>query len=125
MREYGVKLKPGKFKVLRSEVKCLHRVVLSERYKEDLGCINPILNLQNSTPKIVGDIRKLMGLLGYYRQYINDFSRIAKSMYDLLRIPSKSKLKAKNGKWNCKLHQSSTSSCAKLSHLDQSQRRIS
>ena len=32
-------------------------------------------------------MRKLLGFLSYYRQYIQDFSRIAKPMYDLMPGP--------------------------------------
>jgi len=39
------------------------------------------------TPKTVGDVRHLVGLLGYYKRYIPDFSRIAKPIYDLLKDP--------------------------------------
>ena len=53
-----------------------------------MDSIKPILNLQNSTPKTVGDVQKLVGLLGYYRRYMKDFSRIAKPIYDLLAIQS-------------------------------------
>ena len=34
----------------------------------------------------MGDLRKLLGLLGYYRSYIQDFSRIAKPLYELLKV---------------------------------------
>ena len=35
----------------------------------------------------VGDVRKLLGFLSYYRQYIQDFSRIAKPLHDLMAGP--------------------------------------
>ena len=107
LREHGVKLKPRKCKVFRKEVKFLGRVVSSEGYKLDMDSINPVLNLQNTTPKTVGDIRKLVGLLGYYRRYIKDFSRIAKPIYDLLTAPIESKSRIRNEKLNFKRKQSS------------------
>lgn len=33
----------------------------------------------------MGDVRKLTGFLGYYRSYIQDFSRIARPIYELLQ----------------------------------------
>lgn len=30
------------------------------------------------------DVRKLLGLLGYYQKYIQDFSRIAQPLFELL-----------------------------------------
>ena len=35
----------------------------------------------------MGEVRKLTGLLSYYRRYIKHFSRIAKPLYDLLKGP--------------------------------------
>ena len=107
LREHGVKLKPRKCKVFRKEVKFLGRVVSSEGYKLDMESINPVLNLQNTTPKTVGDIKKLVGLLGYYRHYIKDFSRIAKPIYDLQTAPIESKSRIRNEKLNFKRKQSS------------------
>ena len=33
---------------------------------------------------MVGEVRQIIGLLGYYRKYIKDFSHIVKPIYDLL-----------------------------------------
>ena len=78
-------------------------MVSSEGYTLDMDSINPVLNLQNTTPKTVGDIRKLIGLLGYYRRYIKDFSRIAKPIYDFLTAPIESKSRIRNEKLNFKI----------------------
>ncbi len=42
--------------------------------------------LKEKKPSNVGEVRKLFGFLGYYRRYIQDFSRVAKPLYDLLTI---------------------------------------
>jgi hypothetical protein len=44
-----------------------------------------VLKLKEQTPRAVGDVRKLMGFIGYYRSYIPDFPRKAKPIYDLLK----------------------------------------
>ena len=84
LREYGVKLKPRKCKLFHKEVNFLGGIVSEEGYKLVSESIKPILNLQNFTPKTVGDVRRLVGLLGYHRRYIENFSRFAKPIYDLL-----------------------------------------
>lgn len=44
----------------------------------------PVLALKNNQPKTVGELRKLLGFIFYYHPYVQDFSRIAKPVYDLL-----------------------------------------
>ncbi|KAL0151336.1 hypothetical protein M9458_053330 [Cirrhinus mrigala] len=41
--------------------------------------------LKQQKPSTVGELRRILGLLSYYRQYIKDFSRIASPLYDLLK----------------------------------------
>ena len=56
----------------------------AEGYKLDPSTTEPVENLKKTTPRTIGEVRKLVGLLSYYRRYIKDFSRIAKPLYDLL-----------------------------------------
>ena len=86
LKEHGVKLKPRKCKMFKKEVNFLGRIVSAEGYRLDPTSTKPILELQKCTPVNVGDVRKLLDLLGYYRRYIENFSRIAKPMYDLLSV---------------------------------------
>ncbi|XP_021732982.1 uncharacterized protein LOC110699774 [Chenopodium quinoa] len=41
------------------------------------------------TPKTVSDIRSLLGLAGYYRRFVKDFSKIAKPMTSLMKKDKK------------------------------------
>ena len=55
LREHGVKLQPCKWNMFRQEGDFLGRIV-SPGYKLDPGSIKPILHLQKSIPKTVGDV---------------------------------------------------------------------
>ena len=44
-----------------------------------------VQELKNNVPKQVGDIRKLLGLFGYYRGYIPNFAQRAKPLFKLLQ----------------------------------------
>ena len=65
-REHGVKLKPQKCNVFWREVDFQGRIISPEGYKLDPESIKPLLHLQKSTPQTIGDVRRLLGLLGYY-----------------------------------------------------------
>ena len=83
--EHGVKLKPSKCHMFQKEVRYLGRVVSEEGHKMDPNNIDALVALKSTRPKTVGDVRKIVGLLGYYRGYVQDFSRIVKPIYDLLK----------------------------------------
>ena len=98
LREHGVKLKPRKCKLFKREVTFLARVVSEEGYKRDPSSIKPVLALKDSPPKTVNEVRKLMGFLNYYRRYVKNVSRIAKPIYDLVRMASQPSQEAQQDK---------------------------
>ena len=86
--EKGIKLKASKCDLFKKEVKYLGRVVNKEGYKTDEANIKSVKGLKGVTPKKVGEVRQLLGLLGYHRRHVQDFSKIAKPITDLLIIPT-------------------------------------
>ncbi|KAK3556494.1 hypothetical protein QTP70_008311 [Hemibagrus guttatus] len=44
-----------------------------------------VRSLTRRTSQTVGDIRRLLGFLSYYQTFIQDFSRIARPLYELLQ----------------------------------------
>jgi len=53
--------------------------------------------LKEKKPRTVGELRAVLGLLGYYRRYIRDFSRMAGPLYALLEAdPGENKPKVSN-----------------------------
>ena len=89
-----------------AEVNFLGWLVSAEGYRLDPSRVDPVLNLKKATPKMVGDVCKLIGLLRYYRLHIQDFSRIAKSVYDLLFLKPSTTL-ISNGAGHGKLFRNS------------------
>ena len=109
LSENGVKLKPRKCNMFRQVVNFLGRIISPEGYKLDPESLKPILHLQKSTPKTVGDVRRLLGLLGYYRRYIKTFSSITKPLYDISATSEKRQSKSKQAsKSNNQLHSKSS-----------------
>ena len=87
LQEKGIKLKPSKCNLFQKEVKYLGRIVSSEGYRMDPEETAAVEALRQKQPATVGDVRKVLGLVGYYRQYIPNFSRVAKPLYQLLQKP--------------------------------------
>ena len=79
-----IKLKPSKFKFFQRQVIYLVRVVSGDSHSLDPADIAAVNNLAKQKPAIVGDVRKLLGFLSRYRQYIQDFSRKANPLNDLM-----------------------------------------
>ena len=87
LRKHGIKLKPSKCHLFQREVRYLGRIVSQNGHRIDPEGTKAVTSLRQSRPKTVGEVRKLTGLLSYYRRYIKHFSRIAKPLYDLLKGP--------------------------------------
>ena len=88
LRTNGMKLKPDTCNFFRKEVHYLGQIVSAEGYRLDRNKIEAVSTLKNSIPRTIGDVRKLLGLLGYYRRYIENFAQIARPLFDLLQAPS-------------------------------------
>ena len=88
LREHGIKLKPKKCHLFKREVSCLGRIVSAQGHCPDPSSTEAVVSLKGMHPSTVGDVRRLLGLLGYHRQYVKDFSRIAKPLFDLIQSPA-------------------------------------
>lgn len=83
-KSHGVKLTPRKCELFKQQVRFLGKLVTEGGYTMDPADIAPVQALKQSQPATVGELRKLLGFVSYYRSYIPNFSRIAKPLYDLL-----------------------------------------
>ena len=84
LREKGIKLNASKCNLFRSEVKYLGRIVSNDGYRMDEESVEAVRKLKDIAPKTVGEVRHILGLLGYHRRHIQDFASLAKPLSDLL-----------------------------------------
>ena len=82
LREAGLKLKPRKCKLLCEQVRFLGHVVSVKGVSTDPEKIRAIIDWP--TPTCVKDVRSFLGMAGYYRRFIREFSTVARPMNKLL-----------------------------------------
>ena len=81
LRLANLKVKVSKSKLLREEVHYLGHVVSASGVKTDPEKIKAIQDWQ--TPDHLKTLRSFLGLCGYYRRFIDDYSTIADALYQL------------------------------------------
>lgn len=99
LREHGIKLRPKKCELFRRQVRYIGRLVTSEGIQIDPKDLEAVLQLKEREPKNVGEVRGLLGFLSYYRSFIQDFSRIARPLFQLIegtRQPSQKPVKGES-----------------------------
>lgn len=88
LQRHGVKLRPEKCELFRKEVRYVGRLVSENGVRVDPKDVEAVQALKEKTPQTVGDVRRLLGFLSYYRAYVQDFSRIARPLYEILQVKS-------------------------------------
>ena len=87
--EHGLKLKPTKCDLFRTELIYLAHHVSKDGVKPSKKNVDSIIAC--SPPKTYTDIRSFMGVVGHYRHFIKGFAHIAASLYDLISGDNKDK----------------------------------
>ena len=70
--------------VNENEVSFLGRVILLHGYGMDSKATEAVQKLKGVQPQTVGEVRRIMGLLGVYSRSIENFSKIAWPLFELL-----------------------------------------
>ena len=83
LRDHKLYAKFSKCEFWLDTVKFLGHTISSEGISVDPSKVQEVMNWK--PPTSVHQIRSFLGLTGYYRRFISDFSRIAKPMTDLLK----------------------------------------
>lgn len=88
-REAKLKIQLDKSEFLRKEVEFLGHVVTTDGVKPNPKKLIAIKNYP--LPKTARDIKSFLGLVGYYRRFIRDFSKITKPLTKCLKKGEKIK----------------------------------
>ena len=83
LREYKVQLEPDKCEFLKTELNYLGHIVTAQGVEPDPSKIEAIVKFPQCRSE--KDVKSFLGLVGYYRKFIPQFSKIAKPLNDLLK----------------------------------------
>ncbi|KMQ85846.1 enzymatic polyprotein endonuclease reverse [Lasius niger] len=87
LRENNLKLQPDKCEFLRKEVTYLGHIITENGISPDPSKLEAVKNFP--TPTKVKDVQAFIGLAGYYRRFIENFSKIAKPLTKLTKKENK------------------------------------
>jgi hypothetical protein len=87
LRKYRLKLQPDKCEFLRKEVSYLDHVISEDGVWPAPKNIELIENLP--TPKTTKQLKGFLGLAGYYRRFVPQFSKIAAPLHKVLKKDAK------------------------------------
>ena len=89
LREHGLKLKPSKCEVFRTEINYLAHHVSKKGVQPSKKNLESIA--QCPPPDTYTKVKSFVGLVGHYRRFIKGFARIAAPLYDLTSGENKGK----------------------------------
>lgn len=82
LREHGLKLKPSKCFLLRSEVKFLGHIVSAAGVQVDMDKVKALQDWP--VPKNSKDVRQVVGFMSYYRRFVPNFAQQARPLHALM-----------------------------------------
>ena len=80
-----MKIIEKKYQLFRWQVRYLGRIAAADGYRLDPNNIKPVKDLLRQKPKILGDVRRLLEMIGHFRKYVPNFSKIAEPLLYSLR----------------------------------------
>ena len=83
LRKANLKLQPDKCEFLRKEVGYLGHIISDKGVKPDPSKLLAVKEFPR--PKNAKNIKQFLGLAGYYRRFIPEFSKISRPLTDLLK----------------------------------------
>ena len=87
LEENNLYVKPEKCRWKVKEVEFLGVVIGLEEIKMEKEKVKGVLEWP--TPKCVKDVQKFLGLVNYYRQFIEEFATVARPLHDLVKKDKK------------------------------------
>ena len=74
-----------KCQLFRRQVQYLEWIAAADGYRLDTNNIRAVKYLVRQKRKTLGNARKLLGMIGYFKKYMPSFSKTAEPLYVLLK----------------------------------------
>ncbi|CAF4210784.1 unnamed protein product [Rotaria magnacalcarata] len=87
LQSVNLTLKASKYQFCRREMRYLEYIITQNGIKPDPDLIKPITN--SPQPRKIKDVQSFLGLTGYYRRFIKDYSKIFEPLQQQLRNSQK------------------------------------
>ena len=94
-------VKVEKCKFFKKDAAFFGRLLYEHDYRIDPENTKAVCTLKGNPPKTVGNVRRIVDLLGYYRHDIKNFAKIAKPLYELFQVPKSGGKPRNNSKGQC------------------------
>ena len=75
LQQHGAKIKAKKCQLRKQEVRYLGRIVATDGYRLDPMNIQSVTELVKQKSETLGEGRRLLGMVGYFRKYIVNFKQ--------------------------------------------------
>ena len=85
LKKHGIKIKPSKCNFFKREVSDLGRLISAEGYTVDPRSTEALTTKIRKRRTNISESRSLLGLIGYFRRSIPNFSQTVKPLYQLLK----------------------------------------
>ena len=85
LKKDRIKTKPSKCNFVKREVSYIGRLISAEGYTVDPGSTEALTSKIRKRPSNISELRSLLGLIGYFRRSIFNFSQTVNPLYQLLK----------------------------------------
>ena len=85
LKKHGIKIKPSKCNFFKREVSYLGKFISAEGYTVDPRSTEALTTKIRKRPTNISELRSLLGLIGYFRRSIPNFSQTVKPLDQLLK----------------------------------------
>ena len=85
LKKYGIKIKASKCQLFKRDISYLGRVISADGHTIGPKHVDAVLGKLKKKPNNITKLHSLLGLVGYFRRTIRNFSQIAKLLYDILK----------------------------------------